>query len=121
MTQIDEKTLSRRAMLRRAVAVVGATGASAFAAGCGPSRTAAPPPAAPAPVIPPAPPPMAETAPPPPIAAAKESKKEARYQTHPHGRERCGRCSHFVKPNGCELVEGRISPRGWCTHFTAAG
>jgi hypothetical protein len=118
MTQIDDK-LSRRSVLRKTAAVLGVAGASALVAGCGSSRPAAPPPPAPAPVIPPAPP-MAEPAPP-PAAAAKESKREARYQTHPHGRERCGRCAHFVKPNGCELVEGRISARGWCTHFTAVG
>ena len=118
MTQSDEK-LSRRAMLRNAAAIVGVAGASALTAGCGSSARTAPPPA---PVVPPAPPPIAEPAPPPPpAAAAKESKKEARYQTHPHGRERCGLCTHFVKPHDCELVEGRISPRGWCTHFTAAG
>ena len=118
MTQRDEK-LSRRTMLRNAAAIVGVAGASALTAGCGSSaRTASPP--APAPVAPP--PPMAEPAPPPPpAAAAKESKREARYQAHPHGRERCGQCAHFVKPHDCELVEGRVSPRGWCTHFTAAG
>jgi len=115
MTQIDVK-LSRRSMLRKAAAVVGTAGASAFTAACGPSRTEAPPPP---PVIPPAPPPAAVAPPPPPVAAAKESRREARYQTHPHGRERCGRCSHFVKPNSCEIVEGRISPRGWCSHFVA--
>jgi len=98
-------------MLRKAAAVVGVAGASALAAGCAPSRPAAPPPG-PAPIIPPAPPPM---------AGAKEPKREARYQNHPKGRERCGRCSHFVRPNACEIVEGRISPRGWCTHFVPAG
>ena len=118
MAQFDEK-LSRRAMLRKAATVVGVAGASAFAAGCAPSITAAPPPPAPPPVIPPAPP-MAQPAPPPPIAAAKESKREARYQSHPHGRERCGRCVHFMAPNGCEIVDGRISPRGWCRHFQPA-
>ena len=118
MTQIEQK-FSRRSMLRKAAGVIGAVGASALAA-CAPSRPAAPPPA-PAPVIPPAPPPMAAPAPPPPVAAAKESKREARYQNHPKGRERCGRCSHFLRPNGCEIVEGRISPRGWCTYFVAAG
>ena len=118
MTQIDEK-LSRRAMLRKAAAAVGVVGASALAAGCGPRAEPPPPPLAP--VIPPAPPPAAVAPPPPPVAATKESKKEARYQAHPHGRERCGRCAHFLKPNGCEVVDGRISPRGWCTHFTAVG
>jgi hypothetical protein len=54
--------------------------------------------------------------PPPPM---HQSKKEARYQSRPHGRERCAGCIHFQAPNGCEIVEGKISPRGWCTHFEA--
>jgi hypothetical protein len=114
-----QKKLSRRSILRNAAAVVGVTGASALTAACGSSRPAPPPP--PAPVAPPAPPPVAAPAPPPPppVAAAKEPKREARYQNHPHGRERCGRCVHFLAPNGCEIVEGRISPRGWCRHFEA--
>jgi len=47
----------------------------------------------------------------------RQSKKEARYQSRPKGRERCAGCVHFVGPNGCEIVEGRISPRGWCQNF----
>lgn len=117
MTQIDEK-LSRRAVLRNTAAVLGVAGASALAAGCSSGRPPPPPPA-PVPMAPPAPPPAALAPPPPPVAAAKESKREARYQNHPHGRERCGRCVHFLAPNGCEIVEGRISPRGWCRHFEA--
>ena len=117
MTQIDEK-LSRRSMLRKAAGALGVAGAAALTAGC--ATKAEPPPPPPAPVIPPAPPPAA-VAPPPPVAATKESKKEAHYQAHPHARERCGRCAHFLKPNGCEIVDGRISPRGWCTHFSAVG
>jgi len=117
---LNEQGFSRRSVLRKVAAALGAAGATAALAACGSSRTAAPPPPAPGPIIPPAPPPMAAPAPPPPLAAAKETKREARYQNHPKGRERCGRCSHFVRPNGCEIVEGRISPRGWCTHFTPA-
>jgi len=47
----------------------------------------------------------------------RQSKKEARYQSRPHGRERCAGCVHFQAPKACEIVEGRVSPRGWCTHF----
>jgi hypothetical protein len=49
----------------------------------------------------------------------RQSKKEAHYQSHPHGRERCAGCVHFAAPHGCEIVEGRVSPRGWCSNFTA--
>jgi hypothetical protein len=54
----------------------------------------------------------------PPPPPARQSKKEARYQSRPKGRERCAGCVHFQGPNGCEIVEGRISPRGWCRNFT---
>jgi hypothetical protein len=47
----------------------------------------------------------------------KESKAAAQYQNRPRGVERCGRCAHFRPPNGCEIVEGSISPNGWCRHF----
>jgi hypothetical protein len=50
----------------------------------------------------------------------KESKAVARYQDSPNGNQRCGRCTHFRKPNGCEIVNGSISPNGWCRHFKPA-
>ena len=41
----------------------------------------------------------------------KESKAAAHYQNRPHGAERCGRCTHFRPPNGCEIVQGhRMGP-----------
>jgi hypothetical protein len=46
-------------------------------------------------------------------------KPVALYQNVPNGRERCGRCIHFRPPNGCEIVIGRISPRGWCRYYEA--
>jgi len=30
---------------------------------------------------------------------------------------RCDACRHFTKPRGCKLVEGDISPGGWCKLF----
>ena len=114
MTRNDEK-FSRRSMLRNAAAILGVAGASALAAGCGPrAETPPPPPPAPPPMPQPAPPPPPEPPPPP----ARQSKKEAHYQWHPHGRERCAGCAHFAAPRGCEIVEGRISARGWCSNFT---
>jgi hypothetical protein len=46
-------------------------------------------------------------------------KAVARYQDRPNGRQRCGRCMHFLEPDGCEIVTGRISPQGWCRYFEA--
>lgn len=58
---------------------------------------------------------LAETAP-----VAKLSKAIARYQTEPSGEQRCAGCAHFVAPNACRVVEGDISPDGWCTLWLAA-
>lgn len=51
------------------------------------------------------------------------SKAGVRYQDHPRGDEYCADCVNFIpgptlKANGtCMIVEGAISPRGWCMAF----
>jgi hypothetical protein len=47
-------------------------------------------------------------------AASKESQKAARYQPTPKGKLRCDGCSQWRGPNACVLVDGDISPAGWC-------
>ena len=43
-------------------------------------------------------------------APGTSSKAQAYYQESPsHGR-RCAGCTHFLKPNGCEIVAGEITP-----------
>ena len=102
MSDVAEK-LSRRRLLTNAAAVVGVAGGAALAASC------APPPPPPAPV--------AQPAPPPPRVMVKQTKAQALYQDFPRGRQRCGICVHFQAPAACEIVEGPISPRGWCRNF----
>ncbi len=51
--------------------------------------------------------------------AAKVSKAKAHYQGMPHNGQRCSHCQHFKPPTKCELVEGVISPVGWCKFFAA--
>jgi len=46
--------------------------------------------------------------------AAKMSQASAAYQNSPKGSENCGNCKLFVPPSSCTLVEGPISPQGWC-------
>jgi hypothetical protein len=48
----------------------------------------------------------------------KLTKAAARYQDHPNGYELCGGCPYFAFPGSCVLVEGQISPQGWCPMFT---
>ena len=43
---------------------------------------------------------------------------DAMYQTMPKDDQRCGLCSNFVPPNACQLVQGTISPTGWCQYFS---
>lgn len=45
----------------------------------------------------------------------KMAKAAAQYQTQPKGDQRCAACLHFIAAsNTCQLVEGPISPDGWC-------
>lgn len=44
-------------------------------------------------------------------------KSVARYQSSPNQGRRCGGCSHFLRPNACEIVAGEISPDGWCRFY----
>jgi hypothetical protein len=48
----------------------------------------------------------------------KISKQQAMYRDRPNGKQKCSKCVHFM--NGrCSIVEGEISPNGWCMHFAA--
>jgi len=48
-------------------------------------------------------------------AAAKVSQASVQYQTQPKGDQKCSLCQHFIaESNTCKLVEGQISPEGWC-------
>ncbi len=77
--------------------------------------------------------------------AAEVSKKvpkaTARYQNRPHDGKMCGRCKYFISPDGrsgrgmmggmmnggmgpgmmkdgtCQLVDGQISPMGYCIFY----
>jgi high potential iron-sulfur protein len=47
-------------------------------------------------------------------AAAKMAQKIAEYQETPKGDQQCSNCSLFQEPDACTLVDGKISPAGWC-------
>ena len=49
----------------------------------------------------------------------KLTQAAARYQDSPKGNESCGTCPYFVFPKSCVVVEGDISPSGWCPIYTA--
>jgi high potential iron-sulfur protein len=57
-------------------------------------------------------------------AQAKATKAAMKYQDKPKGDQKCIDCKFFVPgktstDNGtCQVVEGSISPQGWCTAYT---
>jgi|WetSurMetagenome_2_1015567.scaffolds.fasta_scaffold794991_2 hypothetical protein len=81
-------TLSRRALIRRSMALGGAGLAgivSVHGASAGP---------------------------------AKITQAQAKYRDAPNGPASCGKCNQFQPPSTCKLVQGAISPTGWCSLFT---
>jgi hypothetical protein len=51
------------------------------------------------------------------VAQAKVPQKTVAYQDKPKGTQRCDGCNNFQPPNACKLVDGEISPQGWCSLF----
>ncbi len=90
----EEKTLSRRAVLRGALAVtcglvMPITFFSSPAAG-------------------------ADTAGEKPKAAKKVSQTSVKYQHKPNGENKCGNCINFIAASKtCKRVAGSIDPNGW--------
>ena len=47
-------------------------------------------------------------------AGAKVPQSAVHYQPSPKNGQDCDDCANFVSPGGCKLVDGPISPKGWC-------
>jgi hypothetical protein len=52
-------------------------------------------------------------------AALKVSASAAGYQDHPNGDQQCSKCAHFLPPSTCKMVDGAISPNGYCRLFSS--
>lgn len=50
-------------------------------------------------------------------AAAKMTQKAALYQDKPKDGAKCATCTHFQPPSSCNIVDGTISPNGWCQMY----
>jgi hypothetical protein len=50
-------------------------------------------------------------------AANKLAQKTVNYQDKPKGRAQCDNCAQWQKPANCKLVDGSISPTGWCSIY----
>ena len=47
----------------------------------------------------------------------KLAKNVIMYQDTPKDGQKCSICVNFEPPNACKIVEGTISPNGWCGAF----
>lgn len=52
--------------------------------------------------------------------AQKTPKDAVNYQDQPKNGDKCSQCRFFSEPGSCDVVEGEISPEGWCNLFQAA-
>ena len=52
----------------------------------------------------------------PAFAAPKKkfSQQQAKYQPIPKSGQRCQNCALWQAPTSCQVVDGQISPAGWC-------
>jgi hypothetical protein len=52
-------------------------------------------------------------------APKKFTQQQAHYQPVPKSGQRCQNCSLWQSPNACQVVEGQVSPAGWCILYQA--
>jgi anaerobic selenocysteine-containing dehydrogenase len=57
---------------------------------------------------------VASLATPAPAAPKKFSQQQAHYQPIPKSGQRCQSCALWQSPTACQVVEGQVSPAGWC-------
>ena len=48
------------------------------------------------------------------LAQQKASQEAMQYHDKPNGDKRCSNCLSFIPPSGCAIVEGTVSPNGYC-------
>ena len=56
-----------------------------------------------------------------PASAAKKkfSQQQAHYQPIPKSGQRCQTCALWQAPTSCQVVDGQVSPAGWCILYQA--
>ena len=58
-------------------------------------------------------------------AQAKGSKAQFKYQSTPNNGKKCSQCTFYIPGSSasadgtCKIVDGSISPNGWCSAFAA--
>ena len=54
-------------------------------------------------------------------AEAKMAQTAVKYQPEPKEGKQCADCNFFLAPNSCKMVDGEISPTGWCLLWVKKG
>jgi len=49
----------------------------------------------------------------------KIAQNLVQYQDTPKNGQKCADCMQFEAPDKCKVVDGKISPNGWCAAFVA--
>lgn len=49
----------------------------------------------------------------------KFSQQQAKYQPIPKNGQRCQACALWQAPTACQVVDGQVSPAGWCILYQA--
>lgn len=52
-----------------------------------------------------------------PAYAQKAGKAAVKYQDSPNNGQKCSDCLYFQAPGSCAVVDGTISPNGWCSLY----
>lgn len=52
-------------------------------------------------------------------AQKKFTQQQAHYQPVPKSGQRCQLCALWQAPTSCQVVEGQVSPAGWCILYQA--
>ena len=113
----EQQIPPRRVVLRGALAVGCGLWVPMLLSGCDSKKGADSTSSAPAgPSSAPAGPPASSATPAAPPAATKVAQASVQYQPKPKGDQKCSGCMHFIAgSNACKLVDGQISPEGWCS------
>ena len=53
-------------------------------------------------------------------ALTKRSKEKVGYRDEPYEGRTCAKCVLYVGHGECVIVEGEVSPNGWCMQWTPA-
>jgi anaerobic selenocysteine-containing dehydrogenase len=54
-------------------------------------------------------------------APKKFSQQQAHYQPVPKSGQRCQSCALWQSPTSCQVVDGQVSPAGWCILYQPKG